>query len=172
MRWEVRKMVLGFCKLSDRICLIFAYIACGFLFLSVFLISYGAVFRYFGFATNGLDELGGYAMVGIAFLPVGLVTNIGQHITVDILVSRLNVRAQNLLFISSNLVIGLCLSGVLLYSAIWLVRESYFLDSVSVVLRVPLFLPQILIVAGTGIFILALIANLLKRILEELPPDL
>ena len=132
----------------------------------VFLVAYGAIFRYFGMSTIGVEEIGGFAMVGIAFLPLGFVLMKKEHITVDLLVRRAGDKVRHVLFMIVNLAVGLFFCAFLIRSSFWLIGDSYSLHSVSTTLRIPIYLPQLFVLIGSAVFCLALAAEMMNRCLN------
>lgn len=149
----------------SRICAVMASLI---LLAMVFLVAYGAIFRYLGLSTIGVEEIGGFSMVGIAFLPLGFVLMKKEHITVDLLVRHAGDTVRHVLFMIVNLAVSLFYCVFLLRSSIWLVRDTYSLNSVSITLRVPLYLPQLFILIGTAVFSLALLVEMMSRCLKSI----
>jgi len=142
-----------------------AAIASLMLIAGVFLVAYGAIFRYFGVSTIGIDELEGFLMVGIAFLPLGFVLTKGKHISFDILVKNAGSKTKSALFLICNCMASLFYCGILTWSGIWLINESYLLHSLSTTLRLPIFIPQVCIVVGTLTLIVVILFNITSRVM-------
>lgn len=164
----LKKIYLVICRIADYLPLVCTGIASVMLMAVVFLVAYGAIFRYFGKSTIGVEEIGGFAMVGIVFLPLGYVLIKGNHITVDIFVRHLSSKVRSVLFIIANLTISLFFCTALLWSSIWLIKDSHSIQSVSITLRVPIFIPQLSILIGTCVFIIALVSALIKNLVRSL----
>jgi len=126
-------------------------------------VSYAAIMRYFNIGVLGVDELTGYAVVGVSFLALGYALKEDSHITADIIVSRLSRKVQRYLRIVS-LFISLGLVIVLLWSANWLIEESWDLHALSPTLYVPLYIPQLFIVIGLGFFALQIVVEILRSL--------
>jgi C4-dicarboxylate transporter, DctQ subunit len=150
-------------RMSNLLSTLGAAIASLMLIAMVFLVAYGAIFRYLGVSTVGIDELGGFAMVGIAFLPLGFVLMKGKHISVDVLVKKAGSKTRKALFIICNCVASLFYCGILMWSSLWLIKESYSMQSMSTILRIPIYVPQIGIAFGTCILILSIMVDMISR---------
>jgi TRAP-type C4-dicarboxylate transport system permease small subunit len=124
-------------------------------------VSYAAIMRYFNVPVIGVDELTGYAVVAVSFLALGYALKEGSHITADIIVSRLSNKAKRLLHVVS-LFISLGLVIILIWSAKWLIQESWELNALSPTLYVPLYIPQLFILVGLGFFALQIVVELLR----------
>lgn len=122
-------------------------------------VTYGALMRYFRKPAVGVDELTGYALVGVTFLCLADALRHGSHITADVLVSRLGARSRQAVY-GATLLLSIGYVLALVWSARWLAWDSLKLDSLSVTLRVPVFIPQLVILVGLAVFELQLLSEL------------
>jgi TRAP-type C4-dicarboxylate transport system permease small subunit len=160
-----QKLFQWFSRMSSLISTLGAAIASLMLMASVFLVAYGAIFRYVGVSTVGIDELEGFFMVGIAFLPLGFVLMKGKHISIDILVRKAGSKTRSALFLVCNCMASLFYCGILAWSGMWLINESYSLHSLSTTLRLPIFIPQVFLLVGTLTLIIVILFNLTSSVM-------
>ena len=129
-------------------------------------VSYAAIMRYFSISVIGVDELTGYAVVAVSFLALGYALKEGSHITADIIVSRLSKKTRKFLHMVS-LFVSLGLVVVMIWSAHWLIEESWELNALSSTLYVPLYIPQLFIIIGLGFFALQIVVELLRSLVSD-----
>ncbi len=140
-------------RLLARVCRT-AAIACGWGLLLLSLLTCVEIVgrKLFGFTLHGIDEIGGYALaVCTAFgFPLALLRR--AHTRVDLVLARLPRRGQAAL----NIAAAVAMAAFALFIAVqgWtVVQESLEFRSVSnSPLRVPMWLPQGLWLAGLALF--------------------
>ena len=130
------------------------------------LINVEVVARYvFGRSTLVADEYGGYLMAWITMLGAIHLLRADRHLTMTWLVDRLSPRAQNRVGICAA-VVGLTISGVLLYSTCLLVAGSARFGSTSIQpSATPLVWPQLTLPLGYALLCLAYVEEILRRAL-------
>lgn len=110
------------------------------------------------------EEISGYMVVAIVFLGLAYTMKAEGHIRADILLSHVPPRARAVLEIIATL-IALGFAGLLLAGTWRLVAEFYTQGSLSFrYLQTPLWIPGSLLVVGSALLGLQLLAQLLKRL--------
>jgi len=134
------------------------------------LINVEVVARYvFGGSTLVADEYGGYLMAWITMLGAIHLLRADRHLTMTWMVDRLSPRVQNLVGICAAL-IGLVISGVLLYSTYLLVASSVRFGTTSIQpSATPLVWPQLILPLGYALLCLAYVEEILRRLLGLSP---
>jgi len=120
--------------------------------------------KLLGVAFVGADELAGYAMAVATSWALALAFFQGSHIRVNVLTMTLAPRAQAWLDVVAMLVVALMV-GLLAWQ-VWAVTfDSWTYGSVSnTPLRVPLWLPQCLLLAGIVLFLVSAAVVLLEGV--------
>lgn len=125
-----------------------------------------------GFSLQMSDEVGGYALVGIAFMSPGICNAKGGFHRVEFVRQRLSMRGQLRLDVVMQL---LCLlfAGVLAWQLGRLEVTTYLRGDVAdTVLGTPLWLPRMTMPFGMGVLCISLARSLFAdlRTLRMLPP--
>ncbi|MFG6667618.1 TRAP transporter small permease [Halomonas sp. HNIBRBA4712] len=114
-----------------------------------------------GISITGVSEMAAYLLVGATFLGLAYTFTHHAHIRVTLLISRLP-SAVRVWFEVFGLLVALSISLVLGYSLIELVRESIqYSDVSSGFLKLPLWIPQSVLITGVALLCLALIEALI-----------
>lgn len=140
------------------------------LLLSLVLVGYSVVMRYFmNRPIVWVDELVGYLLVALVMLAAGNALIRGEHIAVDLLTSRLGPKGQRLSAMAGHIAVlavgvALLVGGwqTAAFSALLGIRSTGYLD-------MPIQYPQTAVPLGGAILALAAIAGLL-RIARGAPP--
>ncbi len=118
---------------------------------------------FFDYSTMIADEYSGYLYLALVFLGLGYTFEQEGHIRISIITSRLG-KAKNRFI---DLVVGVVLLGILLfalYYAYALTYDSYDMEMLSEnVSETPIYLTQIPVLVGLGIFVLSVFHFLFKR---------
>lgn len=154
----VRLLTLAGAALSVTAVLLILSLVCVEVFLRTFL----------GTSTLIADEMSGYLNVAVIYLGLAYTLDDGGFVRVDAVYRRLTGATGAL----ARWIIGLvsfAYIGVLLYFMVKYVAYSYHGGLRSAELsETPLYLPQSLIVIGSALLLLQLLAYLLKRV-RDLP---
>lgn len=128
-----------------------------------------AGFEPLGIAITSLSEMGGFLFVGAAFLALAGTLRAGGHVRVTMLTDTLPAPlARFLAALVLLAALGLC--GFALYSAFVQARDSYTFEAVSFgMAKVPLWVPQAVMVAGLALLALALADELLMVLRGQTP---
>jgi len=134
----------------DRLSSALALAAGVLILVLVLMITYSVVARKLFNAPLGLSlELSEYAMLAFVFLPLAWIQTQKGHIRIDLLTSRLSPRKQIALEIFAS-VAGLVFFALLAWKSWEIAWKSYEMGLRSATtLRVPLFLPQVIIPIGS-----------------------
>jgi TRAP-type C4-dicarboxylate transport system permease small subunit len=136
----------------------------------------GVAGRQFGFTVPGLDAYAGYAIAAALFLALPETLRRGGHIRIGLVTSRLPQRARwgvELLCLA----IAAVLAGALAWASGRLVWFSHLTHDVSQAAdATPLWIPQLVMVVGSGGLLLALLDALQshlrgRRFIETGPGD-
>jgi TRAP-type C4-dicarboxylate transport system permease small subunit len=121
------------------------------------MVSYEVVVRYFfNMPTIWSEELSIYCMLGSSFLGGAHLLKKDGHIRVDMLINSLPPRKAMALHLTTSL-LGILLFGVAFGQGLRIVLQSFEQDFLSVPMRIPMFIPQMIIPLGALLFILQLI---------------
>lgn len=136
-----------------------------FLLLIVALITIEIVLRaLFNTSTLIADEYSAYMYVYVVMLGLAYTFQQNGHIKITLITSRLSVRLRNLFEIISLLFV-LCILLFALFHSVKMVWDTYQLDMrADTIAETPLYLPEIALPTGYFIFILQVLAEILKKI--------
>ena len=127
--------------------------------LMMLVVAYSVVNRYIlNTPVTWTDELSGYLVVALVMLGAADALRRGDHISVDLITSRLTKRGKRLVEIWGYIVV-LIFSSVLLMSSKQTIDYSLNFEIVSEgYLEVPMWIPQsFLILGGSLVFLVALV---------------
>ncbi|MBI2878838.1 MAG: TRAP transporter small permease [Candidatus Rokubacteria bacterium] len=163
---QIRRAVAGTAAAVSRAGLWLSMLALvGILVIVVFAV----MGRYLGLWTIlGADELSGYGLVALVFFGFAHTFRAGGFIRVDTFLKRTRGWGRRVLEVLLHLV---ALAFVLLLGVyLWrFVADSYRFQVTSIgLLRVPLYVPQAVVVVGAAALALQTLANLLERLLAPL----
>ncbi len=120
--------------------------------------------KVFGFSTLMADEYSAYFLVGVVGLGLADTLLSNGHVSVQILESRLSGFSRDVLALLSNLV-GFSFTVLLTWHAVMLAVSSYEGDIRSIMhMRTPLYIPQIVLIAGSSILGLAFFGKVLEAV--------
>ena len=144
-----------------------ASVGAGVVVLMMLVVAYSVVNRYIlNTPVTWTDELSGYLVVALVMLGAADALRRGDHISVDLITSRLTKRGKRLVEIWGYVVV-LVFSSVLLMSSKQTIDYSINFEIVSEgYLEVPMWIPQsFLILGGSLVFLVALVklTRALKR---------
>ena len=110
------------------------------------------------------EEFGGYMMVAITFLGLGYTWKEGSHVRVELFTSMLPQKAQNWLRLISTIIATL-FALIMIKGSYDMVAQSYlFGERSATYLRTPLMWPQMVLILGSVLLFIQLIAEVLKTI--------
>lgn len=119
------------------------------------------------FDLPGADAYAGYCMATSAFLALAPTLRRGEHIRVTLLLNHLTAGARRALDILCH-VIAVVLSGALAWFSVRLVMQSReFFDISTGLDATPLWIPQLGMAAGTTLFALAFLGDLILLLRGE-----
>ena len=123
--------------------------------------------RLLGTMVPSSDELAGYAMASSGFLGLPYALHRGAHIRVSLLFKALSERGQHWLEIAGTLV-GLSIAAYLAWFSMLFVYESYLFGEVSSgLLPIPMWIPQVPMVLGTAVLVVAMLDRLICFVMER-----
>lgn len=157
----MRRIVQGLERLSE----VGGYLAGAMVVgLTVFVASAVFARRVLGTPILASDEVSGYFLLAIVFLGLAYTMKAGGHIRADLVLRYVPSKVQWGLETLATL-LALLFAAVLLAGNFRIVAEFYTQGTLSFrYLQVPLWIPGILLVAGTVLLVLQLVAELLRRL--------
>ena len=134
----------------------------GVVLLMMAVVGYSVVNRYIlGTPITWTDELSGYLVVALVMLGAAEALRRGDHISVDLLSSRLEGRNRHVAAIWSNVAV-LIVAGAILISAQETLAYSVNFEILSEgYLEMPMWIPQSFLVLGPALLALVALANLI-----------
>lgn len=136
--------------------------------LMMLVVAYSVVNRYIlGTPITWTDELSGYLVVALVMLGAADALRRGDHISVDLITSRLKGRGQRLAAIWSHLMV-LVFAVALLISGKGTIEYSVNFGILSEgYLEVPMWIPQSFLILGGSLLLLVALVNLIKLIKRD-----
>ena len=140
-----------------------AYLASLLLISLVFLILTEIFGRYFfNYSTMIADEYSGYLYLSTIFLGLAYTFTQNAHIRINIITSKISKKSNNIIDIIAGLLTILILLFAL-YRSVLFAFDSYEMEMLSEgVSETPLYLTQLVMPLGISLFILAVLAFVLK----------
>jgi TRAP-type transport system small permease protein len=153
----------------DRISKIAGLLSAVFMVLIVILINVEIVIRtFFNRSTYIADEYSSYFLVAVVLLGLAYAAKHNCHIRVEVIRTRLSKGSRRIVDI-------FCLAAAIIlmlygtYHASYMAFDAYSMnitaDSIS---ETPIFLPQLMIPLGLILFVLQLIATLIRRLSNDI----
>ncbi len=142
-----------------------AAVGAGVVLLMMSVVGYSVVNRYLlGTPVTWTDELSGYLVVALVMLGTAEALRRGEHISVDLITSRLGERGQRIAEVWGNIMV-LVVAAALLISGMETIEYSVNFGILSEgYLEVPMWIPQSFLILGAVLLALVAVANLLSRI--------
>ncbi|RME14130.1 MAG: TRAP transporter small permease [Alphaproteobacteria bacterium] len=107
-------------------------------------------------------DFAGFALATASFMALAYTLRAGAHIRVNLVITRLSDRVQWVLEMAALALAG-AMSGFATWFTIGLLRESYhYGDKSSGIVAIPLWIPQLSMVAGLAILTIAFIDSLVE----------
>lgn len=158
-------------RLLERLSLAGGYLAGGVVFALTVLIAAGVFSRrVLAAPLLAVDELSGYGLLAVVFLGLAYTMRAEGHIRADVLLAHVPPRVRaGLDRLATVLALGFALA--LLGGAWAMVSEYYARGTLSFkYLQVPLWIPAVLLPAGTLLLLGQLLARLLRQLAGERGP--
>ncbi len=148
-----------------------AALGAGVVLLMMSVVGYSVVNRYIlGTPVTWTDELSGYLVVALVMLGTAEALRLGDHISVDLITSRLSGRGRRIAGVWGNIMV-LAVAASLLISGIETIEYSVNFGILSEgYLEVPMWIPQSFLILGAALLALVAAANLLRRIMRDGAP--
>ncbi len=147
--------------MTDRLYTMAGYLAGLFAMGTLLAVLASIVGRLTRLDAAGADAYAGYCMAAAAFLALAPTLRRGEHIRVSLIMNRLGAVAGRWLDIVCH-ALGMLLAGALAWYSLRLVWQSYVFHDISTGMdATPLWIPQIGMAAGTGLFWLAITEDLI-----------
>ena len=142
-----------------------AGLAAGLILLAmVFMIGREAIGRYFfGAPTAWVVELSGFLLVGIVFMGGGYILQEGAHLRVDIFYTRFSPRNRARVDVLGYL-LALPFLGFMEWQSALLAWEAFASGERSMIMRWPLYLPELFVPLGVGLLLLQVGIQLLRTL--------
>ena len=111
------------------------------------------------------DEMGGYMLVAISFMGLGYTWKEKGHVRVELLISMLPVKIRNC-FRFGTLILATLFCIPLIVGSFQMLQDSLLFESRSGSwLRTPLVYPQSILLIGSLLLLLQLIAEIMKAVI-------
>ena len=145
-----------------------AAVGAGVVVLMMLVVTYSVVNRYIlNTPITWTDELSGYLVVALVMLGAADALRRGDHISVDLITSRLTKRGKKLVEIWGYIIV-LVFSSVLLISSKRTIDYSVNFEIVSEgYLEVPMWIPQSFLILGGSLVFLVALAKLTRAVKRE-----
>ncbi|MCT1903551.1 TRAP transporter small permease [Oceanobacillus sojae] len=139
-----------------------AYLSGILIFMTTIMTFYEVMSRaFFSMPTIWATELSTYAIIGSCFLGTAYAVRMYSHITVDLIINRVNEKARIVLAYISN-ALGLIFSIILTWYGFIHVFKTFELGVTSTsLLRIPMYLPESFIPIGGVLLVIAFILQLI-----------
>jgi TRAP-type C4-dicarboxylate transport system permease small subunit len=133
------------------------------------LILASVVARQIGRVVPSADDMTAFAVAGSAMLPLAYTFRHAAHIRVDLIIGRFKGPARTALE-ALLLTISAAMIGFFAYAAFDQMTDSFEFEEVSQgMLKIPLWLPQMAMPVGAGLFALALLDDLVVVLTGGMP---
>ncbi|AEE67191.1 integral membrane transport protein [Bordetella pertussis] len=120
--------------------------------------------RQVGLNIPGTDAYAGYFMAAAGFLALASTLKHGEHIRVTLLLNALPAPGHRRLDIFA-LCVGAILAAAFAWFSVKLAHDSWLFNDISTANdATPLWLPQLTMAAGTILFFIALLDELVRRV--------
>ncbi|MFC0270192.1 TRAP transporter small permease [Metabacillus herbersteinensis] len=148
-------------RISDLLIRMGAFLSGFSIILTTFMIFFEVISRaFFNQPTIWATELSIYAIIGSCFLGSAYAVRTYSHITVDILITNVNDRIKTILAYLSN-ALGLVFSIIFTFYGFHHSMKTMELGVTSAsLLRVPMYLPELLLPVGGVLMCLAFILQI------------
>jgi TRAP-type C4-dicarboxylate transport system permease small subunit len=144
-------------RLLDALYQSAAWLAALFMVGVLLMVLLSIISRLLHFYVPGTDAYAGYAMAGAGFLALAHTLKRGEHIRVTLVIGRLQGQARRALELWS-LTMAVLLAGLFAFYAARLAWQSHLFNDISTSSdATPLWIPQISMVVGTLVLLIALI---------------
>ena len=141
-----------------------AYLAALLLVGTLAMVLLGIGGRVLAFQVRGTDAYAGYCMAGAGFLALAHTLSRGEHIRVNLILEHAGSRGRRILE-RWSLGVAVLLSIAFAYFSVRLAWQSYTLHDVSTGNdATPLWVPQLAMAAGTVIFAIAFVDQLVREL--------
>lgn len=155
-------------NLIDKLSKIAGMISAIFMVLIVVLVNLEIIVRtLFNKSTHIADEYSSYFLVVVVLMGLAYAMRHDAHIRVEVIRTRMNNSIKRSIDILCFL-FAIILSSYATYYAIFMTHDVYVVgvtaDSIS---ETPLYLPQLIIPVGLILFILQLMASLIRRLQND-----
>lgn len=148
-------------QLTDSLIRWGANLAGNLILLTTFMTFFEVISRFFFHKpTSWATELSIYAIIGSCFLGSAYAVRTYSHITVDLLINNVSDRLKTILAYITN-ALGLIFSLIFTTYSYFHVVNTFQLQTTSTsLLRIPMYIPESLLVLGGGLMCLAFILQL------------
>ena len=128
-----------------------------------------AVAREVGMLIRGADDITAWLCAGTAFLALGHTFRHGELIRVGLWIERLAPAARRRVEIVSLFIAALC-AGYMVWAVARFVYESWQFNEVAQgLIKVPIWIPQLSMLFGVLIFLVAVVDELVTVLLGDKP---
>jgi TRAP-type C4-dicarboxylate transport system permease small subunit len=125
--------------------------------------------RWFGIIIPSTEDFAGFFLAATTFLALAYTFRMGGHIRVTILVHLLKGKPQRLVLALALLVFIIMIAYGVYYTSAFVYESWSFNELSQGYIAVPLWIPQITMVVGLAIFLIALIDDFILVLSGETP---
>ena len=133
-------------------------------------VTWQMIARALGVLAPGFDDFAAYALAGAAFLALPYTLKEGAHIRVTFMLGRIYDSRLRLYFEVFCLVAAALVGMYLTWTSVLYVWNSYALnDMATTYYATPLWIPRLVMPIGLGVFLVAIVEELVNCIRGRLP---
>ena len=148
-------------KILDKLYLGSGMLAGLFIILITIMILAQIVGRWFGIVIPSTEDFAGFFLAATTFLALAYTFRMGGHIRVTILVHLLKGKLQRFALVLALLVFIVMIAYGVYYTGAFAYESWSFHELSQGYIPVPLWIPQLAMVAGLAVFLIALIDDLI-----------
>jgi TRAP-type C4-dicarboxylate transport system permease small subunit len=156
-------------KILDKLYLGSGMLAGLFIILITIMILFQIVGRWFGVVIPSTEDFAGFFLAATTFLALAYTFRMGGHIRVTILVHLLKGKLQRFALALALLIFIVIIAYGVYYTGAFVYESWSFHELSQGYIAVPLWVPQLSMVVGLSIFLIALIDDLILVLTGNIP---
>ena len=168
MQGKERTVSSRFERLTDAVAWLGAAIATVLVLVTLVTVGYSVFKRYvLGTPVTWTDELSGYLVVAMVMLGAAEALRRGDHISVDLITSKIHGRTKHWLGLWSLAAVAL-FSAAIIYSSVLMVRFSYDFGIYSEgYLELSMWIPQAFLLTGAGLLLVVSLTRIMTLLFKR-----
>jgi len=156
-------------KILDKLYLGSGMLAGLFIILITIMILLQIVGRWFGIVIPSTEDFAGFFLAATTFLALAYTFRMGGHIRVTILVHLLKGKLQRFALALALLIFIVMIAYGVYYTGAFVYESWSFHELSQGYIAVPLWIPQLSMVVGLSVFLIALIDDLILVLSGNMP---